>query len=178
MRRVLRTLIDVARVVRRLSEAAATLAFGGLAALLAYTVWQRYVMGAPSRWSDELAMVVFLWIVFGAAALVVPHRDQIAVGLVSDSVSPGLRRWLTVAGSGLAGLILLATLPVTLDYIAFLWRERTPAMRLPLNKVYLVFGLFQGLVALGLILRAGLVLAGRPVPFDAPPSPAGRDGPT
>ena len=148
---------------------AATLSFAALAGLLAYTVWQRYVMGTPSRWSDELAMILFLWIIFSAAALVVPYRDQIAVGLLTDKVPPPAERWLVSVGAGLAGVILLATLPVTLDYIAFLWRERTPAMRLRLNHVYLVFGLFQGLVALSLILRAVLTLFGRTMPFEAEP---------
>ena len=167
MARILPTLLSGARVVRRLAEAAATLSFAALAALLAYTVWQRYVMGTPSRWSDELAMVLFLWIIFSAAALVIPYREQIAVGLLTDNVAASRRRWLEALGAALCGAILLATLPVTLDYIAFLWRERTPAMRLRLNHVYLIFGIFQGLVALSLLLRAVIVLSGRPVPFDA-----------
>jgi TRAP-type C4-dicarboxylate transport system permease small subunit len=177
MTRILPMLVTGTRVVRRLSEAAATLCFAGLAGLLAYTVWQRYVMGTPSRWSDEFAMVLFLWIIFGAAALVVPYRDQIAVGLVADNLPPPLRRWVEVLGAGCAGAILLATLPVTLDYIAFLWRERTPAMRLRLNHVYLIFGVFQGLVGLSLILRAAITLAGRPVPFDEMPPPDTQDAP-
>ena len=39
-------------------------------------------------------------------------------------------------------------------------------MRLRLNNVYLVFGLFQGLVALSLILRAVIALFGHMTPFD------------
>jgi TRAP-type C4-dicarboxylate transport system permease small subunit len=175
MIRILPVFLSGARLVRRLAEAAATLSFAGLAGLLAYTVWQRYVMGTPSRWSDELAMVLFLWIIFAAAALVVPYRDQIAVGLLTDTVSSAKRRWLEALGAGLAGAILLATLPVTLDYIAFLWRERTPAMRLRLNHVYLIFGFFQGIVALSLLLRAVIALSGRPVPFDAEPQDRGGD---
>lgn len=174
MGRFLPTLLSGARFVRRFFEAAATLSFAALAVLLAYTVWQRYVMGTPSRWSDEFAMILFLWIIFAAAALVVPYRDQIAVGLLTDTVTASRRRWLEALGAGLAGAILLATLPVTLDYIAFLWRERTPAMRLRLNYVYLIFGVFQGIVALSLLLRAAIALSGRPLPFDSNP-PAQKD---
>ncbi len=157
----------IARVIefgRRLVEAAATLAFTAMVFLFGWTIWQRYVAGVPSRWSDELCALVFLWVVFGAAALVVPYRDHIAVGLVYDSVSPAVRRWMAVAGTGIAGAILLAALPVTLDYIAFLWRERTPALMWPLNRAYAVFGLFQGMVGLRLILRALAALVNRPLP--------------
>ncbi|WP_127110009.1 TRAP transporter small permease [Pararhodobacter zhoushanensis] len=138
----------------RLFETVATLAFGVMALLFAYTIIMRYGVGTPSRWSDELIVILFLWVVFGASALVVPVREHIAVGLVVDNLSPRLGRWLVALGGITAGLILLAALPVTLDYIGFLWRERTPAMRWPLSRVYLIFGLFQGMMGLRLILEA------------------------
>lgn len=150
---------------RRAAEAAATLAFAGMVGLFGWTVWQRYVVGVPSRWSDELCALIFLWVVFGAAALVVPLRDQISVGLLHEAVSPRASRVLEAVGFGAAGLILLAALPVTLDYIAFLWRERTPALMWPLNRAYAIFGLFQALIGLRLILRAGAVAAGRAQPL-------------
>ncbi|MCA2009985.1 TRAP transporter small permease subunit [Cereibacter sphaeroides] len=172
MRRLAPFLVTTARVVRRLSEVAATLGFAALAGLMAYTVWQRYVMGSPSSWSDELAMILFLWVILGAAAVVVPYQEQIAVGLLSDRFPPRSRRWIQGVGAALAGIILLATLPITLDYIAFLWRERTPAMRWRLNNVYLIFGLFQGFIALSLLLRAALAVVGRDMPFDDDDTPA------
>ena len=142
----------------RLFETMATLAFGVMALLFAYTIIMRYGVGTPSRWSDELIVILFLWVVFGASALVVPLREHIAVGLLVDALPAGLRRWLIALGAVVAGAILLAALPVTLDYIGFLWRERTPAMRWPLSRVYLIFGLFQGIMGLRLILSALLPL--------------------
>jgi TRAP-type C4-dicarboxylate transport system permease small subunit len=160
-------LIWLARLIdwgRRLSEAAATLAFAGMVGLFGYTVWQRYVVGLPSRWSDELAIITFIWVIFGAAALVVPYRDHVAVGLLHDAVPRSMQRLMQVLGAGIAGAILLAALPVTMDYIAFLFRERSPALRWRLSQVYLVFGLFQGLVGLRLVLIALAALIGRPLP--------------
>lgn len=149
--------------VRRLSEAAATLAFAGMVGLFGYTIYMRYWVGVPSRWSDELCVILFLWIVFGAAALVLPYRDHIAVGIVHDSMPPAVQRVMQVLGAGIAGAILLAALPVTMDYIGFLWRERTPALRWRLSEVYQVFGLFQALVGARLILIALGALVGRPL---------------
>lgn len=161
-----RTVRELARVLewgRRLSEAVATLAFGAIMLLFGWTIWQRYVAGVPSRWSDELCALIFLWVVFGASALVIPYKEHIAVGLLYDSVSPRARRWLEVLGTAITGAILLAALPVTVDYIAFLWRERTPALMWPLNRAYAVFGLFQAMVGLRLIVRALAALIGRPM---------------
>ncbi|MCC6008195.1 MAG: TRAP transporter small permease subunit [Rhodobacteraceae bacterium] len=148
---------------RRLVEAVATLAFAGMVGLFGWTIWQRFVVGLPSRWSDEVTALIFLWVVFGAAALVIPYREHIAVGLVYDTVSPGMRRWMEALGTGIAAAILLAALPATLDYIAFLWRERTPALMWPLNRAYAVFGLFQAMIGLRLAIRCIAALAGRPM---------------
>jgi TRAP-type C4-dicarboxylate transport system permease small subunit len=142
----------------------ATLAFAAMVFLFGWTIWQRYVAGLPSRWSDELCALIFLWVVFGASALVLPYREHIAVGLVYDSVSPATRRWMEAAGTGIAGAILLVALPVTVDYIGFLWRERTPALMWPLNRAYAVFALFQGMMGLRLILRSLAAIVNRPLP--------------
>lgn len=156
-------LLAILERARRLVEAVATLAFAGMVLLFGWTIWQRFVVGVPSRWSDELATLVFLWVVFAASALAIPYREHIAVGLLYDNVGPAWRRWIEVAGTGIAGAILLAALPATLDYIAFLWRERTPALMWPLNRAYAVFGLFQAAIGLRLVIRALAALAGRPM---------------
>lgn len=148
---------------RRLFEAVATLAFAAIMLLFGWTIWQRYIVGVPSRWSDELCALIFIWVVFGASALVIPYREHIAVGLLYDSVPPRERRWLEFAGTAITGVILLAALPVTLDYITFLWRERTPSLMWPLNRAYAVFGLFQAMIGLRLIVRALAALIGRPM---------------
>lgn len=160
-----RRILAALEVGRRTAEAAATLAFAAMVGLFAWTIWQRYGVGVPSRWSDELCALIFLWIAFGAAALVVPLKDQIAVGLVYDAAPPPLRRAMDVAGCGIAGAILLAALPVTVDYVAFLWRERTPALMWPLDRAYAVFALFQALIGLRLLLRGAAALVGRAKPL-------------
>ena len=165
---MLTTLARVIEFGRRLSEAAATLAFAGMVGLFGYTIWMRYVVGVPSRWSDELAIITFLWVIFGAAALVVPYRDHVSVGVLHDLAPERVQRAMQVLGAGLAGAILLAALPVTMDYIAFLFRERSPALRWRLSQVYLVFGLFQGLIGLRLLLIAAAALIGRPLPEARP----------
>ena len=150
---------------RRTAEAAATLAFAAMVGLFGWTIWQRYGAGEPSRWSDELCALIFLWVVFGGAALALPLKEQVAVGLLHEAVPPPVRRAMEVIGFAIAGAILLAALPVTADYVAFLWRERTPALMWPLDRVYVIFAVFQCLIGLRLVLRAAAVLIGRAEPY-------------
>lgn len=160
-----RRIATILELGRRTAEAAATLAFATMVGLFGWTVWQRYGVGVPSRWSDELCALIFLWVVFGGAALALPLKEQVAVGLLTEAVPPPVRRALEGVGFLAAGAILLASLPVTADYVAFLWRERTPALMWPLDRAYAVFALFQGLIGLRLALRGGLVLLGRTAPY-------------
>lgn len=150
---------------RRIAEAAATLGFAAMVGLFGWTVWQRYGMGSPSRWSDELCALIFLWVVFGGAALALPLKEQVAVGLLHEAAPPAVRRAMESVGFGVAGAILLAALPVTVDYVAFLWRERTPALMWPLDRAYAIFAVFQGLIGLRLVLHGAAALLGRARPL-------------
>ncbi|MBJ3775091.1 TRAP transporter small permease [Acuticoccus mangrovi] len=164
MAAAIRLAAATARLVGRLAEGVAALAFAAMVLLFAAAIASRHGLAAPIRWSDEVVTLTFIWIVFGAAAFAIPYREHIAVGLLYDRLSPGRRRWMEAGGTLAAGLVLAATLPATIDYTAFLWRERTPALMWPLDRAYAVFAVFQGMMALRLLVRAGAAVLGRPLP--------------
>jgi TRAP-type C4-dicarboxylate transport system permease small subunit len=117
-------------------------------------VARRYLFGAPIVWIDELTSVLFLWAVFWAAALVVPLRDHVAFELVDGALPTGARRWVGVAAASAAALALAAAAPEIVDFILFLWRERTPALQWRLDFVFACYGLFVIALAVRLIVRA------------------------
>lgn len=51
------------------------------------------------------------------------------------------------------GALLLAALPATSGYVAFLWRETTPTLRLRLDYVYACFPLFIAVIGVRLLWR-------------------------
>jgi TRAP-type C4-dicarboxylate transport system permease small subunit len=53
-----------------------------------------------------------------------------------------------IVRSVLAAGLFAYVLPDTVDYIAFLWRERTPVLGWRLDHVYLCFGVFIATVPL------------------------------
>ena len=68
-----------------------------------------------------------------------------------------MRRAIGITVSLLVGLALLAALPKTIGFVAFLWRERTPALQWRLDYVYACFPLFMGAAALRFLWHAGLL---------------------
>lgn len=160
---ILRTVLGIGR---RTTTFIATLAFLVMFGLFGWGIWNRFVIGIPLRWTDEAIGLLFVWIVFGAAALVLTYRDHIAVGVVYDATPPGGRRWMQVLGMGAGAVILLGALPTTVDYIAFLWREKTPALMVRHDRAFSIFAVFQFVVGLRLAFGALAALIGRPLDLE------------
>jgi len=78
----------------------------------------------------------------------VPLREHVAFDLVLDALPASLRRGIAIGASLAVGVALLAALPKTVEFVAFLWRERTPALQWRLDYVYACFPLFMGAAAL------------------------------
>jgi TRAP-type C4-dicarboxylate transport system permease small subunit len=114
----------------------------------------RYVLADPPAWADELCVVLFIWIVFIANAVLVPDRQQISFDLLCRNVTPRWQRIIGVLRALLVGGVFAAALPGSLGYIAFLWRERTPVLQWRLDAVYACFGLFM----VAVILRCAITL--------------------
>jgi TRAP-type C4-dicarboxylate transport system permease small subunit len=131
----------------------AALVAGILLAVVA-GVARRYLFGAPIVWIDELTSVLFVWAVFWSAALVIPLRDHVAFELVDGAAPPGVRRWVGVLAAVAAALTVGAAAPKIVDFILFLWRERTPALQWRLDFVFACFGLFVIALAVRLLVRA------------------------
>ena len=102
----------------------------------------RYVEHAEMAWADEVCTVLFIWIVFWANTLLLSDHDHIRFDLVTNVVPEGVRRWMAVARAVLVGGVFAYATPATIDYIRFLWRERTPVLLWRLDVVYACFGAF------------------------------------
>ena len=142
-----------------MKQAAAAVSAGLIAAVFGAVILgvaRRYVFSAPLTWADELSVVLFVWAVFWTAAFAVPLSEHVAFDLVFDLLPPAARRVVDIAISLLVGIALLAALPKTIEFVAFLWRERTPALQWRLDYVYACFPLFIGAAALRFLWQAVL----------------------
>jgi TRAP-type C4-dicarboxylate transport system permease small subunit len=99
----------------------------------------RFVFGAPAAWTEELATIAYVWVIFWGCAFSVPLGAHVAVDFVVPRFAPPVRRLLYALGlAALAGLFLWA-LPGIADYLRFMMRERTPVLDLPFGIVYSIF---------------------------------------
>ena len=130
------------RLAERLTQWADRVGAGVFAVLflsLVVQVVRRFVFGAPAAWTEELAAIAFVWVIFWGTAFSVPLADHVAVDFVVPRFAPPARRVLHALGLAALALCFLWALPGIADYLRFMLRERTPVLDWPFGIVYSVF---------------------------------------
>ena len=139
--------------MRWLTRAANAIGGGLFLALFAVFVVQitaRFGFNKPLAWTDELAVILYVWIILWSCALVVPEREHVVFDLVWNSVGRRSRQAMRIAGNLMIGGLAAAALPASWDYVRFMAREGTPVLNLPFMWVFLPFVFLM----VSLVLRA------------------------
>ena len=139
--------------MRRLHQAAQAL--GGFLFLLLFLTFlaqitARFGFNRPLPWTDELAVVLYIWVIVWAAALMVPEREHVVFDLVWNSVGRPVRRAMRVLGHFMIGALALVALPASWDYVSFMAREKTPVLDISFMAVFMPFLL----LLLSLVVRS------------------------
>lgn len=140
-------------MTRWLKHAANAIGGGLFLALFVVFIVQitaRFGFNKPLPWTDEAAVILYIWVILWAAAAVVPEREHVVFDLLWNSVGRRTRQFMRITGHLLIGGLALVALPANWDYVKFMAREGSPVLEIPLMWVYLPFILL--LVAL--VLRS------------------------
>ena len=128
-------------------------AIGGILFLTLFIVFviqitARFGFNKPLAWTDELAVILYVWIILWAAAFVVPAREHVAFDLLWNSAGHRARQVMQIVGNLLIGGLALCGIPATWDYVTFMKREGTPVLGLSFMWVFLPFVFLLATVAL------------------------------
>ena len=137
--------------LQRGAEAVGVLLFALLFLAFVVQVAARFVFNQPLAWTDEAAVILYLWAILWGAALVCKDHENVAFDLLYQNASPQVKRVMALAGCVLVGGLAAWGLPGSVDYIVFMQRESTPVMGLPFNWVFAPFAL----LLLALAVRYG-----------------------
>lgn len=139
------------RVLRVLQSTADNIAAAMLAAMFIVFIVQivsRYFFNMPLAWTEEVCITLWLWLVFWASAFCLKEKDHIRFDVLY-AVSPRkVQRVIAlIAALGIAGGMAYAFLP-TWDYISFYKIKRSANLRIHLNYVFSIYGLFMIVIVL------------------------------
>ena len=157
-----------------LKARAENVAAGLLAALFLTFVLQivaRYVFSYPLGWTIEVCLTLWLWLVFWTAAFVLKDQDHVRFDLLQVATSRRVQQVFALISAVAIIAGLLAALPATLDYITFYKIKRSATLRIRLDVVFSVYGIFVVGVVASYALRALNILRGREL---APDDHGGR----
>ena len=125
--------------LNKFANAVGVTLFGALFVVFIIQITARFVFNHPMAWTDELAVVLYIWIVLWGAAFVVQSKEHVAFDLVHNGSSPSVQRGMRLLGAiTLAGLMGKA-LAGNWDYVLFMRRENTPVLGISFFWVFVPF---------------------------------------
>jgi TRAP-type C4-dicarboxylate transport system permease small subunit len=107
----------------------------------------RFLFNKPLAWTDEMAVILYVWVILWAAAVVVPEREHVVFDLVWNSVPYRARQVMAIAGNLLVGGLALWGIPGCWDYVHFMAREGTPVLGVSFMWVFMPFVLLLAALA-------------------------------
>ncbi len=114
----------------------------------------RFGFGKPLAWTDEAAVILYIWVILWSAAVVVPEREHVVFDLIWNSVGHRSRQVMQIAGNLLIGGLALAGLPASWDYVHFMSRESSPVLSISMMWVFVPFVLLM----VALVIRSTLAI--------------------
>lgn len=125
------------RAVIRVEECLSILLMVALFAVVTVQVASRYVFARPLFWSEELATILFVWVVYLGSGIASRRRAHIAILLLPDRLPSPVREGVALATAmcSLAFSSLLVVVGLQVSLAA--WDIPSPAIQIPLSWVYL-----------------------------------------
>ena len=127
-------------------------------------VVSRYLLNAPTMWSDEIASYLLIAIVFLGLAQNLRLGDHIRIDIITNLVSAGIRLWLELFAYAV-GLVFSITLGIGI-WIRFnnFWMRNTLSDSPLMTPLWIpMVPVLLGAVILVLAMLAGLTTAARAV---------------
>lgn len=124
-------------------------------------IFYRYVLNDPLGWTVEYVAIAWMWGILFGYSFVVRDDEIIRLDIVYNIMPPAVRRGMDVVSQTACALILLWSLPKTIEYIDFMKIERSAYMRISLNLLFSIYIPFVLAVSVRCLWTAWRALTGR-----------------
>jgi TRAP-type C4-dicarboxylate transport system permease small subunit len=108
----------------------------------------RFGFNKPMPWTDEAAVVLYVWVILWSAATIVPEREHVVFDLLWNRAGKRSRMVMRIVGNLMVGGLALVAVPATWDYVHFMRRESTPVLGISFMWVFMPFVILMAALAL------------------------------
>lgn len=152
MHRIALCISATSRVVSRLVASLCVVIIYVMLGLLVTQVLMRYLFGAPPSWTEEAAIILFTWLVLLYASVGLRDGFHVAIETV-PTTWPRLRRWSERWVAALACVFGWVTLTAGSAYVLRTAGQKTAALQLPIEVLYLAAPVSGALFLLHAVAR-------------------------
>ena len=127
----------------------------------------RYLLNLPVGWTNEISVILWIWIVLFGAAFVVREEEEIRFDLIYAAAGPSARRIMFVISA--VSLIILygISFPATVDYVTFMKVEKSAYLKIRFDWLFSIYIAFVVAVIARYLYLTWQALFGRaPEAFD------------
>lgn len=139
------------KLLDRLIEAACAVAVVALTVIVSLQVFNRFVLKAPLAWSEDLAMLLFQWVVFLGAALGVKRLRHFGIELVVRKFPARMRHWVELATPAVMAIVALVMIVQGWILVGFNRNRTFPTMDLTYTWAFLPIPLAGVLILVYLV---------------------------
>jgi len=109
----------------------------------------RYALNLSVGWTNELSVVLWMWIVLFGSAFVIREIDEIRFDLLWAGATGRVRRAMQIVSSLALVTLFGISLPGVIDYVSFMKVESTAYMKIRFDHLYSIYVVF----AVAMIIR-------------------------
>ncbi|MEQ1956095.1 TRAP transporter small permease [Mesorhizobium yinganensis] len=102
----------------------------------------RYLLNLPIGWTNEISVILWIWIVLFGAAFVVREEEEIRFDLIYSAVGSGGRRVIFLVSAAALIVLYIISLPATWDYVTFMKVEKTAYLKIRFDWLYAIYIVF------------------------------------
>jgi TRAP-type C4-dicarboxylate transport system permease small subunit len=102
----------------------------------------RYLANFPMGWTQELTVVLWIWLVLWGAAFVIRETEEVRFDIIYATARPGRRRLMCVV-TGLSLIMLYGvSLPAVVDYVTFMKVESSAYLKIRFDLMFSIYVVF------------------------------------
>jgi TRAP-type C4-dicarboxylate transport system permease small subunit len=152
--------VRAAAWLRARAENVAALLFAAMFLAFMLQIFSRYVLQDPYGWTVEASLIAWLWIVFWGSGLLIENREHVRFDLLYAWSGRRTRRVFALISVVAIALSFAASLPATIDFVAFMRVERSGTLGIRLDLVFSVYVVFAAAVIARYAVHAIRILRG------------------
>ncbi len=126
------------RRAENLLAAMLTLMFAAFILQIAF----RYVFNLPIGWTNEISVVLWIWLVLFGAAFVVREEEEIRFDLLYGAAGPRMRRIMFLVSAVALVVLYAMSLSAVFDYVTFMKVEKTAYLKIRFDWLYSIYVIF------------------------------------